>query len=348
MSDVSKLPVKKGLVAGADAGGTKVHILDTDNPNLKRFPAPKYPNLYELLDDYFEQLGARPERMAIAMAGPRSDETGDVYPTNVDWPPFLLAEATRRYPGTKIHTMHDLASVAAGITYLPGLNTVQLKSGKPVERGPKLAITISTGVGMCVAAWDIFSKRYFFFSGEAGHIGFQPYTEAEYRHLAHLFTKFDHPSVELAISGKHGIETWLEHSPELNDAPELTEALTFAMKNDQPTGAVLLEFAKHGEGKSKNAAAAILDNIGSLIGNVLADFALTYRSTGGIYLTGSVSMGLSEYWAEYTGFEKAFRRYGTADHANWKESMLGDMPIYLIADPNIGVEGAFELAKRDL
>ena len=348
MFSPSPLPVKKGVIAGIDAGGTKVHIRDTVSTNVHRYTAADYRNLYSLLDDYFTTLQGRPEHVAIAMAGPRDDETGDVQPTNVSWPPFTLAEAAQRYPGTSIHTMHDLASVAAGMVYVPGLDVIQLKPGTSVDRGPKTAVAISTGVGVCVAAWDIESKRYFFFSGEPGHIGFQPYTEAEYRHLAHIYTKYDHPSIELAISGKHGMENWLEHSPELHDAPELAVSIQRAVQADQPTGAVLLEFAKHGHGASQAAAATILDHMGALVGNVLADFALAYRSTGGMYLTGSVALGLGEYWAERTNFAKAFVRHGTAGHASWKQGMLSNMPIYLISDPNIGVTGAFEVAKRGL
>ena len=345
---MNPLPVKKGLIAGIDAGGTKVSILDTLSTKLHRYPAANYPDLYTLLDEYFASLQARPERIAIAMAGPRDDATGDVYPSNVAWPVFSLAETAKRYPGTAIQTMHDLASVAAGVVYMPGLDLIPLKKGKPVERGPKTAITISTGVGLCVATWDISSKRYYFFSGEPGHIGFQPYTEAERRHLAYIFTEYDHPSIELAISGKHGIMNWLKHSPELQEASELAAAIKHAVNSDQPTGAVLYEYAKHGSGVSKKAAAAILDNMGTLVGNVLADYALAYRSTGGIYLTGSVSMGLAEYWAEHTGFAKAFVRSGSEDHASWKKDMLSGIPIYLIGDQNIGVAGAFEIAKRTL
>src|SRR5262249_19306590 len=122
----SSIPVKPGLVAGIDAGGTKVHILDTDSTNLHRFPAADYPDLCSLLEAYFVKIQARPERIAIAMAGPRNDETGDVHPTNIDWPVFSPAEAAERFPGTEIHTMHDLASVAAALVYLSGLDLIQL------------------------------------------------------------------------------------------------------------------------------------------------------------------------------------------------------------------------------
>ncbi len=281
------------------------------------------------------------------MAGPRDDDTGDVTPTNVPWPVFSPSEASKRFPGTEFETYHDLAGCAAGALHATSIDLKELKPGKPSPKGPAMSVTISTGVGVCVAIWDVKSKRRIFFSGELGHTGFQPYNEAERRHLAHLFTKFDHPSGELAISGKHGIESWLEHSPEMRYAHDLQLAIERALAADRPAGAVLLEFATEGTGANRDAARSILHNMGTLVGSILADYAFACRSTGGIYLTGSVALGLGEYWAENTDFAKAFVRHGTADHASWKKPMLEAIPIYLITDPNIGASGALALAKED-
>jgi glucokinase len=87
--------------------------------------------------------------------------------------------------------------------------------------------------------------------------------------------------------------------------------------------------------------------MGSFVGGFLADFALMYRATGGIYLTGSVSLALSEYWAEQTDFKKAFVRRGSAEHqyAPWLEPMLKAVPIYLMTDPHVATSGALALAS---
>jgi glucokinase len=337
--------VNDNFVAGIDAGGTKVLIVDSISSNLHRFTAPNYPDLNAVLEEYFQKAKSRPRRVVIAMAGPRDDETGDVRPTNIDWPIFSPSEAARRFPGTEFITMHDLAGAAAGALHVSSINLRELKAGKAKNGGPVIAVAISTGVGVCVAIWDAPTKRRIFFSGEPGHVGFQPYTEAERRHLAHLFTKYDHPSVELAISGKFGVESWLEHSPELKSAPKLKAALDRALADDRPAGAVLLEFATEGASADQDAAHSILNNMGALVGNVLADYALTFRSTGGIYLTGSMALGLSEYWAEHTDFAKAFVRHGTPEHAPWKKELLGDIPIQLLVDPHITAIGALSLAK---
>lgn len=342
----SKPATKTAFVAGIDVGGTKVHIADSTSTSVRQYNAPKFPDMYAVLDEYFEKVGARPSRMVLAMAGVRNSETGEVRSTNLSWPPFNPQETVKRYPGTIFETVHDMKGAAAGILHATGVDLKQLKPGIPATNGTKIAVTISTGVGVCAAIWDERTKEHFFYSGELGHVGFQPYNEAERRHLEHIFTKHRHPSVELAISGKHGVESWIEHSPEMHEAPELAAAVARAQEADRPVGAVLLEFATEGSGVSREAAHAILDHMGTLVGSVLADFTLAYMATGGVYLTGSVSLGLTEYWAEHTDFNKAFVRSGPNIFPAWLEDVLGNTPIYLVTNPNIGVAGALALAKQ--
>lgn len=335
-----------GFIAGVDVGGTKVHILDNKSHTLHRYLTRDYADLYAVLDDYFQKSGGRPSHLAVAMAGPRDVETGVTHMTNHSWPSFDPREAMKRYPDTAILTANDMVATAAGVANASNLDTTILKTGTPPNRGVKAVLTISTGVNACIALWDDYSKRYIFLPTEFGQTGFQPYSPAEERHLAFLFKKFRHPGIELALAGKHGVGAWVEHTPEVKQSPELSAAIHRAIENNQPIGAVLLEFATAGSGNAQSAAAKVLDHIGSLVGNVLADLALAYYAVGGVYLTGSVSMALGEYWAEHTGLKKAFVRHGSEEHALWRGDMLEATPIYLINDPHIAAAGAFALANQ--
>lgn len=344
--DAYKVNKDKRLnAAGIDVGGTKIELLD-QNDQLHRFATGSYPDMYAVLDDFFTLNPTQPTSIAVAMAGPRNDRSGEISLTNVQWPIFNPSHAEDRYPGIHFITIHDVGATAAGITLLPDLDTIPLKAGQADLTGPKLAITLSTGVGVSVAIWDEISERYIYFSGEAGHIGFRPSNEAELRHHMHLSKKYAHPSIELAISGKYGMQNWLEHSPELRQAKELDRVLKAAIAENQPLGAVLLAYATESSGMNRVAAVEILNNMGNLFGNYLADLALIYKATGGIYLTGSVSIGLSEYWAQHTSFGKVFVRHGTPEHAPWLADLLGSIPIYLISDSHIGVRGAKALALQ--
>jgi glucokinase len=343
----SGLSVRQDFVVGMDIGGTKVHAMDTVSTNLHRFEVKEYKEIYEMFDEYFTKTGVRPKHVTIAMAGLRNDETGEVHPTNSRWPSFKPQDANKRYPGTVFETTNDMVAGAAGMVSASSIDLKLLKPGNSMTKGNKVVITVSTGVNTCTAAWDAQSKRHVFVEAESGHIGFQPRNEAQQRHLDHLSRNYPNPSIELALSGKHGVEAWIDHSPELDDAPELQKAIKRARDAGRPVGAVLLEFAEEGKGPSQKAAHQILNHMGTLIGHILADYALTFKATGGIYLIGSVALALGEYWAEQTDFAKSFVRAGTDEHAPWLESFLDSVPVYLITNPNIAVAGALALAKRN-
>jgi glucokinase len=334
------------IITGIDVGGTKVHILDSASGSIRHYVTTDYPDLYAILDDYFGQLPHRPTRVAIAMAGPRDEHNGEVKMTNVDWPSFNPVEAGSRYPGTAFDTYNDMTATTAGVATSASTNFKLLKDGVAVPAGNKAVITISTGVGAGVAVWDRGLERYTFMETEFGHSGFQPYGEMQQSFLAFLFTKYSDPSWELALSGKYGVDNWLEFLAKKLHAPELGGALERADANNRPKGAVLLQYALEDSGANQKVAHQILDYMACLTANALADMALTYKATGGIYLTGSVSLALAEYWAERTDFKQAFVRRGTADHAVWLEQYLNQVPIYLVTDPHIAATGALNLASH--
>lgn len=345
MTKSQQLKVRNDFVAGIDVGGTKVHILDTISTNLHRFTTNDYPDLYALLDEYFAKVQAHPTKITIAMAGPRDDVTGEVKMTNCPWPPFNPQEASKRYPDVGFATTNDMIATTAGIVKSTGVDLEVLKPGTPTATGTKFIFTISTGTNGCAAVWDEHSKKRVFVPCEAGHVGFQPYNKTQQKYLEHLFEKYDYPSVELAISGGFGMENWMDHLLTELDVPELTQAIERAKEAGRPLGMVLLEFATEGKGAVQKAAHTVLDHMGTLVGSVLASYALVFKATGGIYLTGSVSVGLAEYWAKHTDFAKAFTRKGMPDHAPWLEAMTTALPIYLSTDPHVAVAGALELAK---
>jgi glucokinase len=342
----SDLSVSPELVTGLDVGGTKVHVLDTRSDTIHHYLTGGYPDLYAVLDDYFVKIQARPARIALAMAGPRDEATGKVKMTNSPWPLFDPAEAASRYPGTTFETYNDMNAMTAGIASAHSDSFKLLKQGKSVLKGNKVAVTISTGFGVGAAVYDRTSGGYTLLDSEIGHTGFQPYDDIQKKFLEFLYTKYSDPSWELALSGKYGIDNWLEFLYDKLHAPKLGGALERAAEAGRPCGAVLLEFAAAGDGEDKEAARVILNHMACLTATGLSTLALAYMAKGGIYLTGSVSLALAEYWAENTDFKKAFIRRGTDDHAVWLESFLDSTPIYLVTDPHIAVKGALVLAGQ--
>jgi len=340
MSTLPLPPLRHDLLTGIDVGGTKVDVVDTATSTIRRYATADYSSLPAMLEAYFGEVGARPAAIAVGMAGPRDDDTGEIKLTNLHWPPFDPSEAGKLY-GIKFLTANDMVVTTAGVLDAATVDTAPLKPGTPARTGTKLVVTISTGIGVAAAAWDARAGRYVIIPGEGGHIGFQPKTAEESAYLAYLHAKYPHASAELALGGKHGIGNLVDHVLVSSSARKLSEAVAAARATGRPLGGVLLAFVAEGEGADRSAAEQILQRMGAMIGSVLRDLAVAYMATGGIYLTGSIALTMGEYLAEHTALRDRFVRPGAAH-----DNRLEHVPISLLTDPHIAARGALALAKE--
>lgn len=335
------LPVDVSLCTGVDVGGTKVAILDTSSSYIHRYKTGEYHGVEDVLDDYFVKIGKRPRSIALVMAGPRDDETGNIKLTLADWQEFRPDDAAKKYPGTAFVTANDMIGAASGILSEQSDELLPLKQGTMTGTGTKLIISVSTGLGVAAAVWDHHSKRYVFMASEGGHIGIQPQNDDETEYLHFLQAKYPRASAEFALSGKAGINNIIDHTLVTHTAERLKTTIEYARASGQPVGAVLREFAIEGSDFDQEVARKILNRIGGMLGATLRDLAVAFKATGGVYLTGSVSLSLGEYLTQETELINRFVHAG-AKHHIWVE----EIPIYLATDPHVTVRGALELAKQ--
>jgi glucokinase len=339
-SGVQDLPIRSDLVAGIDVGGTKVHIVDTAARSVRRYTTSDHGSLDEVLNLYFQSIGARPAKVFIGIAGPRNDDTGEIKLTNADWPAFNPQIAESKY-GIKFATALDKVTIAAGVLQQTATELIPLKRDVPTRTGTKLVVTISTGVGTAAAVWDNQCNKYVVIDGLGGHSGFQPKNETENRYLQYLLGQNAHASVERALSGKHGIDNLINYMLQSANASRLSNAIANARANNHHVGAVLLDVAAGDQGIDQQVASDILKLMGAMLGSALRDWTLAYHATGGVYLTGSVALALVEYFAKNTEMNDRFTTPGPE-----VDSWLEDVPINLVADPNIAVMGALALAEN--
>lgn len=219
------------------------------------------------------------------------------------------------------------------------LDLKTLKAGQSSPTGTKLIMTLSTAVGAAAAVWDSHSQRYVFMATEAGHIGVQPKSADEFKYLEFLQSQHPHASAERALSGKHGIKNLVRHSLEQLPKSRLSQAVERALQADQPLGTVLLEFALEDKGSAGQAARRILGNFDAMIGSVVLNLTVAFNATCGVYLTGSVGLGLGEYLAEQTDFKQRFIQAGSVH-----DERLEKIPIQLVTNPNVAVIGALAIA----
>lgn len=329
-------------VVAMDVGGTKVHAVHGISREIAHYQTADFPNMDAVLDDYTSKLPSPPTAMVLAMAGPRNDSDGSVRLTNAGWPVFLPERAAERY-GCKVYTIGDLAATAAGVAQSDPVEVQTVRSGEISEYGTRTIFTISTGVGSAAIVWNDRRAQYSVLTGESGHTGFQPKNRDEKAYLEFMEARYPHASVELAISGKYGISNLSEFVLANLPAPDLTRQIKHAESSDTPVGTVLLAQATEGSGVNKTAAQKILSLMGGIAGSALRDTVLVYKSSGGVFMTGSVAVGLGEYLINNTDFIERFV-CPHAVHSDWLENV----PIYLVSDPYVAVKGALAIAEAYL
>lgn len=336
-----KLPIDQHLSIGFDVGGTKICMLSEMEGEVRRYKTADFASVEEMLDTCFEELGSQPSSVVLAMAGPRDDETGSVKLTNGNWPAFHPASASQRYPGTVFETVNDMVGTAAGVLVEPGVDLTELKPGTPTREGTKLVVALSTGFGAAAAVWDKHVGQHVFVPSEVGHIGIQPENDDEAAYLRFLQTQHVHVSAELALAGKSGLDSLINHTLADHPADKLATAVSHARTANLPVGAVLLEFATQGTGPERATSRLILQRLGAMLGSALRDLAVAFRATGGIYLTGSYILAVGQYLSDETDLLQRFVHPG-AVHEEW----IAKIPLYLVDDPHVAVKGALQLAER--
>ncbi len=133
----SSLVIDPTLIVGIDVGGTKVAIINNKDAGIRRYITADFPDLYAVLDRYFSELEALPASIAVGMAGPRDENSGEVHLTNGQWPPFNPHTASQRYKGLSFHAANDMVTVTHGALNEPTVEQLKLKSGRSTKTGTK-------------------------------------------------------------------------------------------------------------------------------------------------------------------------------------------------------------------
>ncbi len=341
-SVILTFPLKGNVVGGLDVGGTKVDVLFTDVSTGRivfraRYRSSDFVSLDALLDQIISDLGYRPGRIVMAIAGPRQSN-GDVQMTNTDWPIIDVRKTIAR-TGIRIETVNDMVGTVSGLGVLNLSKQTMLKRGSVDPDGPKLGITVSTGVGDGIILSNGTS-----IPGEAGHATWQPQSPLEFRYLQWLQNKYDTSTitVELAISGDHGFPSLYQFLIEDGWGSELlTETrnnIANYVRAGEGYGPGITEGAIAGDKFSMKA----MEIFGSILGQHTRNRAVSTLPTGGIFFVGSVMQapGVTQYVIRHTPFLETFLAEG-AKHID----LLRRIPIFTVTDKSVAVKGTLELAK---
>ncbi len=298
------------------------------------FPSRRYGGLEDVVARFLADGpgGAAPAIAAAAfgIAGPVVDDA--VVTTNLPW--HIRGAALRASLGTThVRLMNDLEATAWGASILPPAQLLALNPGV-ARPGNRAVIAAGTGLGQALLLWD--GTRHIPIATEGGHVDFAPRDDLEHDLLRWLAAKYDgHVSYERTVSG-HGLVNIFAFLDEHCGMPVAAETRQ-RLQHEDPA-AVIGELAVAG---TCSTAVAAVERFVSIYGAQAGNLALTVMATGGVYVGGGIVTKLLPMMT--TGaFVDAFTKKGRYAH------LLGEVPVWVIRDPDTGLHGAAHVAASML
>jgi glucokinase len=323
------------MFLAGDVGGTKTRLglfsleggrLKLDE--VKRFESAKFPHLAEIVREF---LAGRTFPLQAACFGvPGPVKAGTVKVTNLPW--TLSERDLSEHTGIpRVRLVNDLVSTAAAI---PNFGPTDVHEVYPGERGEDRDVfaIVAPGTGLGHAVLYRENGRMTFLASEAGHANFAPVTGLEVELHAFLSKKFHPVSVERVLCGPGiaNIYEFLRDTGKEREEPEVAERMA---REDR--AAVIAEFARSGKSP---LCARTLELFISVLGAHAANIAVTFLSTGGIYLGGGIPPKLIDLLSSDRLVSAYLDRLKLQD-------VVKMTPIYIIKDDNASLNGAGQLAR---
>ncbi len=301
----------------ADIGGTHVRFgLETPAgiESAITLRCADYATLTEAARAFLAQsAGPRPRRAAFAVAGPVQGDT--VRMTNHVW--AFSIEGVRQELGLdRLEVLNDFAALALALPALAGDDLTEIKAGTVAEHAPKAVLGPGTGLG--VAALVRAGQSWTALTTEGGHRDLAAQSEREWQIVRQLRERFEHVSVERALSGP-GLVNLYEAISRLSD----TEPQSL-------TPAAVVAGAREG---SSPACVEATQLFSSWLGAVASDLAITLGAFGGVYLGGGILPKMGPVF-DADRFRERFLAKGRF------RDYLRPIPVYLITLPQATLVGA--------
>lgn len=317
-----------------DIGGTK-SLLSISSANARKpmlqksYASAAFSGLTEILDDFLTEAGISDIQSAcLAVAGPVSGRV--VSFTNLPWEIDGDALA-KRYGIKHVVLVNDFEAAGYGIDVLKPADLLTLQAGNEVAQGTRLVIGAGTGLGVAWLSWQ--QGAYRVHPSEAGHMDFAPADDMQILLLRYLQQRHGHVSYERIVSGP-GLLAIYEFMRDTGLAAPSPDLLAAMDKKD--AAAVLTQFAQL---DNEPIARMTLELFLSVYGAFAGNLALAALPRGGIYVAGGIAAKIA---AQMQGgdFMKAFMSKGRY------AGLLATMPLHIVLNPNIGLQGANLIAQH--
>lgn len=337
------MPIKTappaGLLLAGDIGATntRLALYAADNPysprHLAEFKAQDYPDFESILQGYLAGVSQPVRAASLGVAGPVV--AGRVQFTNLPW--LIDAGALRQQFGfEQVWLLNDLKALACSLDQLPAADLYTLQTGQPEAHGSRFVLAPGTGIGVSYLVWD--GQGYTAHATEGGHADFAPASAVQTELLNYLRQRHPQVHVEHVCSGL-GIPNIYDFLVATGrGAPTAGFAAQLATAADR-TPLILAAglAAEPGNDLCRQVIALFLEALAAEAGSL----ALSYGSTGGLYLGGGLPPRLLpaltqgyfvQTFAAKTGYEAYLQR----------------MPIHVIRNTEAGLLGAAAFGWQQL
>lgn len=314
-----------------DIGGTNARFaltdLATERPQVVKeqtFTDKGFHSLDEAARHYLDEVGAKPERAALAVASPI---TGDeITLTNRDWS-FRRSELRTKLGLDSLELINDFAAVAWSAPHLAEGDRMPVhgKVTTPPE-GPVTLIGAGTGLGVALLTGSS-RQGWHVVPTEGGHASFAPTDDEERAIAAWLGVRHGRVSNERLLSG-HGLSN-IDASlrgiePVAAPAPQ-----TGSRRSKEVVDAAL-------SGNDPGAERA-LHTFCRIYGAVAGDAALLHGA-GTVLIAGGIVLHFLDFFRD-SEFMDAFIAKGR------HEDYMQRMSVQVITHPNPGLLGAAVAAR---
>jgi len=321
------------MILAGDIGGTNARLAYFQPQNgrfqlvsERVFPSRDHRGLGEIVTQFLDESGTRPEAACFGIAGPVRN--GRVETSNLPWVIEQSVLANQIHLAATL-LINDLEASAWGIGALGTEDLVTLNPGAGSVAGNQAVVAPGTGLGEAGLFWD--GSRHHVFACEGGHTDFAPQGELQIELLRYLTKRFGHVSYERILSGP-GLVNVYEFLCASGCAQE-TPTLAAAMQSGDPAAAI----SRAALSGDDPLAAKALDLWIAVYGAEASNLALKIMSTGGLFLAGGISPKILPR-LKASLFMEAFLDKGRM------RPLVEAMPVHVVTNEKAGLLGAARCA----
>lgn len=326
------------LVMAGDVGGTHARLAVFEvggdgGPGREAwsgtYPSRDHEGLESIVRAALAESGLRPSALSVGVAGPVVG--GQCRTTNLPW---LLDERSLALaaglPSARL--LNDVEAAAWGLGCLRDADLLTLHAGIPDAPGSQALLTVGTGLGHALLAWD--GQRHVIQASEGGHASLAPRDDEQDALVAFLRSELGHVSWERALSGP-GLVNLARFLDASGRAP-LPADLRAALGDDGAPAAITAAAAA-----GVPAARDVLRLFARLLGSEAGNAGLRALATGGVFIGGGIpprilgALPAGEVVAAF--LDKGRMR-----------DLLERMPLRIVLDDRVALRGAARHAMQAL